>query len=281
MPDYNWPPENDRVFIGKRITRVDAPFKVSGRAKYTYDANSQGRLYGKILRSPYAHAKIVSIDVSAAEKMPGVKAVHIIQGPGTTIFWAGDEVVGIAATSESIAEDAARAIKVVYQKMEFLVLDNEPPQGAGEGQGPLSAEDIDDLLDNQVPNSQIAGQVKEYGLTEKFDEDTLKELKADGANDEILNAIRAAAVHPEAANKPHSNYKRATATTKGDPDQTFKTAEMISRGMYGSSVIAHCCLESHGSMSQWTDPNHLFVRISTQNVSGIAGQMSEQIKLPA
>jgi len=90
MPDYNWPPENDRVFIGKRISRIDAPFKVSGRAKYTYDANSQGRLYGKILRSPYAHAKIVSIDVSAAEKMPGVKAVHIIQAPGTTIFWAGD-----------------------------------------------------------------------------------------------------------------------------------------------------------------------------------------------
>jgi len=79
MPDYSWPPEDKRTLIGKRITRVDSPLKVSGQAQYTYDVHRPGMLYGKILRCPYAAAKIVSIDTSAAEKMPGVKAVHAIQ----------------------------------------------------------------------------------------------------------------------------------------------------------------------------------------------------------
>ena len=54
---------------------------------------------------------ITSIDTSAAEKMAGVKAVQIIQKPGTEIFWAGDEIVGVAAVDEPTAEDAVRAIK--------------------------------------------------------------------------------------------------------------------------------------------------------------------------
>ena len=281
MPNYGWPGESERGLIGKRISRVDAPLKVSGLAKYTYDYASPGRLFGKILRSPYACAKVVSIDVSAAEKMPGVKAVHIVQEPGTKVQWAGDEIVAVAAIDESTAEDAIRAIKVKYQKLDFLVSDGEPPEGAGSSQGPLSGDDIDDMLSNQVPSAQIVGQIKQYGLTEKIDEDGLKELKADGATDDVLNAIRGAAVHPESPSAEHARYQRAAAITQGNPEQAFKEAEVVARGMYGCSVIAHCCLESHGSTSQWTDPNHLFVHISTQNVSGIAGQMSEQLKLPA
>ncbi len=82
MPDYAWPDAEHRTLIGKRTTRVDASAKVSGQAKYTYDVHRSGMLYGKVLRCPYAHAKVVSIDTSAAEEMPGVKAVHIVQGPG-------------------------------------------------------------------------------------------------------------------------------------------------------------------------------------------------------
>ena len=90
MAEYKWPEESKRRFIGKRISRIDGPDKVSGRAKYTFDINRPGMLFGKVLRSPYAHAKIVSIDTSAAESMPGVKGVRVIQGPGTEIQWAGD-----------------------------------------------------------------------------------------------------------------------------------------------------------------------------------------------
>ena len=123
MAEYKWPEEGKRTHIGKRISRLDGPDKVSGRAKYTFDLNRPGMLFGKVLRSPHAHAKIVSIDLTAAEKMPGVKAVKIIQGPGTEIQWAGDEIAVVAAETEAQAEDAARAIKVVYERLPHLVND--------------------------------------------------------------------------------------------------------------------------------------------------------------
>src|SRR5581483_3219722 len=282
MPEYSWPAADQRALIGKRITRVDAPAKVSGLAKYTYDVKRPGMLFGKILRSPYAHAKIVSLDTTAAEKIPGVKAVHIIQGPGSTIHWAGDEIVAIAAVDENVADDAVRAIKVKYEPLPHFVNDSQhPPADAVEQQGPLSADDLFDMLDNQVPNAQIASQVQQYGMTAKADGDTLKELKANGANDDILNAVRQATVHPDSAKKPKGNYQKTAAVVQGDPDQAFKDAEVRSEGEYGASVITHGCLESHGSISEWTDNSHLLVHMSTQNVSGIPGQMAEPLKMPA
>ena len=119
MPDYGWPDAEHRALIGKRISRVDSPFKVSGRAKYTYDYHAPDMLFGKVVRSPYAKAKIVSIDTSAAEKLPGVKAVQIIQKPGATVQWAGDDIVAVAAVDESTAEDAARLIMVKYQPLPY------------------------------------------------------------------------------------------------------------------------------------------------------------------
>lgn len=121
MAEYKWPEEGKRSHIGKRISRLDGPDKVSGRAKYTYDINRPGMLFGKVVRSPYAHAKVVSIDTSVAEKMPGVKAVKIIQEPGKEIQWAGDGIVTVVAETEGQAEDAARAIKVQYEKLPHLV----------------------------------------------------------------------------------------------------------------------------------------------------------------
>lgn len=281
MPDYAWPDAEHRTLIGKRTTRVDSPVKVSGQAKYTYDVHRPGMLYGKVLRCPYAHAKVVSIDTSAAEKIPGVKAVHIVQGPGANIHWAGDEIVAVAAVDESAAEDAVRAIKVKYQQLPHLVSDAEPPAGSAQEQGPLSMDDIGDMLDNQVPARQMVSQIQQYGLNEKPTEDVLKGLKEDGASDDVLAALRSATVHPEAGKRAPANYQKAAAQTTGDPDKAFSEAEVISEGLYGIPVITHCCLESHGSISEWTDQDHVFTHISTQNVSGIPGQMAEPLKIPA
>jgi len=281
MPDYAWPDAEHRTLIGKRTTRVDASAKVSGQAKYTYDVHRSGMLYGKVLRCPYAHAKVVSIDTSAAEKMPGVKAVHIVQGPGSNIHWAGDEIAVVAAVDESAAEDAVRAIKVAFQQLPHLVSDAEPPAGTAQEQGPLSMDNIGDMLDNQVPTRQMVSNIEQYGLSEKPTEDDLKEMKEDGAPDEVLAALRAATVHPEAGNRAQSNYQKAATQTVGDPDKAFSEAEGVSEGLYGIPVITHCCLETHGSISEWTDADHVFTHISTQNVSGIAGQMAEPLKIPA
>src|SRR5262249_12542806 len=81
----------------------------------------------------------------------------------------------------------------------YLVSDAEPPQGAAQEQGPLSMGDIDDMLDNQVPSREMVSQIQQYGITAKADDKTLQELKEDGATDAVLDAIRGATVHPEAA----------------------------------------------------------------------------------
>ena len=281
MADYQWPDPEHRTLIGQRVSRVDSPDKVAGRARYTYDVKRPGMLFGKMVRSPYAHAKVVSIDISAAEKMPGVKAIEIVQKQGSTVHWAGDEVVAVAAVDEASAEDAARAIKVQYQKLPHLVSDAEPPAGAAQSQGPLSIDDIGDMIDNQVPDNQIIGQIKQYGVSFKVTEDEAKEAKQEGVSDAIIDAVRKAEVHPEAAGAVKSNYQKAATQTQGDVDKAFGEAEVVSEGLYGASMITHCCMEPHGSTSEWTDSDHLLVHMSTQNVSGIAGQMAEPLKVPS
>jgi CO/xanthine dehydrogenase Mo-binding subunit len=195
MPEYQWPPAEQRSLIGKRITRVDSPVKVSGKAKYTYDVKRPGMLFGMMVRCPYAACKVTNIDTSAAEKMPGVKAIHVVQGPGTQIHWQGDEIVGVAAVDERTAEDAVRVIKVEYQPMPHLVSDAEPPAGAAEEQGPLSEDDIGDMLDNQVPALQMVDQIHQYGLTFKPTYEMLNSMKGDGAPVSVIEALRSAKVH--------------------------------------------------------------------------------------
>jgi xanthine dehydrogenase YagR molybdenum-binding subunit len=281
MAEFTWPPPDQRTLIGKRISRVDGPVKVSGRAKYTYDYNPTGLLYGKIVRSPHPHAKIVGIDTSAAEKMPGVKAVQVIQGPGKEVFWAGDEIVAIAAVDEATAEDAARAVKIDYQPLPFNVSDAEPAPGVAESQGPLGIDDIGDMLDNQVPERQVIQMIQQYGITFQVDDKLVAEAKEDEVPDSIIEAAKTAKYHPEAAERPKSNYQKTAEQSQGDPDKAFTSAAVVHEGTYGIPVITHCCLETHGAVSEWTEPDKLFVHISTQGVSGIPGQFAEPLKIPA
>ncbi|PYT18079.1 MAG: hypothetical protein DMG59_05400 [Acidobacteria bacterium] len=107
MPNYSWPPMDKRRIMGKRTSRLDGPAKSSGRAKYNSDLNPKDLLFGTLLTSPYAHARIKSIDISPAQKMQGVTAVRAIKNGGDEIQWAGAEIASIAATSEEVARDAA------------------------------------------------------------------------------------------------------------------------------------------------------------------------------
>jgi len=281
MPDYNWPDAEHRTLIGKRVTRVDSRVKVSGQAKYTYDYRAPNMLFGKVVRSPYAKAKIVSIDTSAAEKLPGVKAVDIIQKPGTTVQWAGDDVVAVAAVDESTAEDAARLIKIQYRPMPHLVSDAEPPAGAAKSAGPMSGDEINDAINNQMPDMQLIEYLRQYGVSFELDPGDIQEWRGEGVSEPVLDAIRKAKYHPAKSGVIHSAYKKAAAQTMGDPDRAFAEAEVVCEGLYGAPVIAHCCLEAHGSTSEWPDKDHLFTHISTQGVSGIAGQMAEPLEIPA
>ena len=282
MPDYQWPDSQHRSLIGKSISRVDGPVKVSGRAKYTYDAHPNGMLWGKILRSPHPHCKITSIDTSAAEKMPGVKAVQVLQKPGAEIHWAGDEIVAVAAVDEHTANDALKAIKVEYEVLPFHVSDAEPPKNLGVSNEPLTMDEIGDMEDNQVPDDQVIAEIKKRGLAEAPDAKMLEALAKDGVPADIISALKGAQVRKGTGVK--SPYKKTAVQTQGKPADAFaaaKTDGAVSEGIYGVPVITHCCLESHGAMSQFVDDKNLEVHVSTQNLSGIPGQMSEPMGMPA
>jgi xanthine dehydrogenase YagR molybdenum-binding subunit len=140
MVDYSWPDPASRRLIGKRIPRLDGPAKVTGAAKYTYDVHRPGMLYAKVLRCPHAHARVAKLDLSQVERMPGVKAVLVIQGEGSEIQWALDEVAAIAAASEEQAADAVRAAAagVRYEVLPHFVddfqLDKAPATKPGESE---------------------------------------------------------------------------------------------------------------------------------------------------
>jgi len=275
---YGWPAADQRSLIGKRISRVDGPDKVSGRAKYTYDVHRPGMLYGKVVRSPHAHAKVVSVDISAAEKMPGVQGVYIIQDKGSEIHWAGDDIVVVAAVDEPTAADAARAIKVEYEPLPFFVDDFTEPKNIAESTGPLTQRDVGQMINDDVPDDQLLATVQKRGLAFKVSPELAKRLKDNEVSDEVIKALQAAPVKEAQPN--NSPYKKETQQVKGDPDAAFKEAEVVSEGVYGCPVITHSCLESHGSIAEWTDSDHLFSHISTQNVSGLAGQYAQALKIP-
>ena len=208
MPEYKWPEPGTTALLGKRLNRLDGPAKVRGDAKYAYDLKRPGMLYAKMLRCPYAHAKIVSIDTSEAERLPGVAAVHIVQGPGTEIHWADDDLVAVAAVDEGTAEDAIRRIKIEYEKLPHFV------------------------------NEHDLSKVGDRG-------------------------------------------RSAAEQVVGDPDKAFQDPDVVAiEGEYGTSVVTHCALESHGQVVEW-DGENVTVYPSTQGVERYVNQFAEALKVPA
>jgi len=114
-PKYAWPEKP--VLLSSRVKRLDGPDKVTGRARYTYDIHRPGMIYGRMVRSPYPHAKITSIDLAAAEKAPGVKAALAWKDAGAEVVYQGDPVAAVAADTEERARDAARLVRVRYEPL--------------------------------------------------------------------------------------------------------------------------------------------------------------------
>ena len=126
--------------LNTRIPRIDARDKVTGKAIYTDDMSIPGMLHGAILHSPLAHARILNIDISRAERLPGVKGIVTYRDAGTrpygvsparydeTIFchdkvrYIDDEIAAVAAIDKETALEALNLIKVDFEELP-LVLD--------------------------------------------------------------------------------------------------------------------------------------------------------------
>src|ERR1019366_10651880 len=103
--------------VGKSTPRVDGPLKATGAARYSYDIELPGMLYGAILRSPYPHARIKNIDSSRARRLNGVRAMMSMDAD--VVRFAGQEVAAVAAISSDIANDAIALINVEYEPLPF------------------------------------------------------------------------------------------------------------------------------------------------------------------
>ncbi len=137
------------AIVGRRLAQADTPIKATGAARYAADIKLPRMLVGKVLRSPYPHAKIKRIDKSKAENLPGVEAVITLEDtpkiPYASSFrdlpmapsgslqrsdeyiladkarYVGDAVAAVAAVDERVAEEALRLIEVEYEELPFAV----------------------------------------------------------------------------------------------------------------------------------------------------------------
>src|SRR5262247_3816680 len=138
---------NGQGYVGTRTIRPDGVDKVTGRARFGADFNLPGQLIGRVLRSPHPHARIVRIDVSAAAKLPGVKAVitrddfadqssefipagemminyrDVVRNvmAREKVLYEGHAVAAVAATSAAIAKRALKLIDVKYEILPHVI----------------------------------------------------------------------------------------------------------------------------------------------------------------
>ncbi|MDN3564905.1 xanthine dehydrogenase family protein molybdopterin-binding subunit [Paeniroseomonas aquatica] len=164
-------------WIGQRTIRPDGADKVTGRAAYSADTTLPGLIWGKVLRSPHAHARIKSIDTSKAEALPGVKAVvtakDLVDFPldksvmlgiqdmrwmcrnvmaREKALFHGHPVAAVAATSEEIAAEACRLIVVDYEVLPHVIdIDDAMQPGA-----PI----LHDFIQFEGKPSNIAGKLE-------------------------------------------------------------------------------------------------------------------------
>ncbi len=159
-------------YVGKRVPKLDATDKVSGLTMYGHDMKLPRMLYGKILRSEYAHARILNIDTSRAERLPGVRAVITAADvPEIKIGWARDhpvlksgkvrcfrdEIAAVAAVDEDTAEEALELIRVEYEELP-AVFDPEEAMKPG---APVIHEEAPNNIQEKMRQSYYHGDVQQ------------------------------------------------------------------------------------------------------------------------
>jgi xanthine dehydrogenase molybdenum-binding subunit len=238
--------------VGTRPVRPDGVDKVTGRAIYGADVRLPGLLYGKILRSPYAHARVKKIDTRKAAALPGVKAivtgaeisegedriVDLGEGAGNVkwmreniladakVLYKGHAVAAVAATSAHIADEALKLIEVVYEVLPAVTNVRE----AMKATAPL----IHDSL-----------------TTESLGKKTKKK----------------------------SNIAKHFQFVLGDPAKAFKRADVIVEREVETATVHQGYIETHNATATWGQDGNLTVWCSTQGAFAVREQLVEILDL--
>ena len=243
------PPNSELTYIGKPTQRYDGPAKAMGKGKYTADVQLPGMLYARMVDATIPHGHIVSIDTSEAEKLPGVRAVYVIEhvygvaelrdpkqetpSRYPTVRYAGQPIAGVAAISQPIADDAAKLVKVQYDAKPFVV-----------DRAEARADDAPAVFPGPADEAGSAG--------------------GGGGPADV----------PQKGNV-HGPERRK----KGDIDKGFAEADVIVEGEYFTQVQTHSALETHGFVVDWK-PDEVTVYASTQGTSSVRNEFADVFKLP-
>lgn len=236
--------------VGKSEPRIDGLEKVTGRAKFAADYKVPGCLYGKILRSSHAHAKVMAIDTSAAKKLKGVRT--IVTGEDAPdvrsgqILWdayvlckdrivryVGQPIAAVAADTEEIAEEALDLINVEYEELPAIF----------DAEESLKKESI--VIHPELPSYICPVPY----FARPFDPD-------------LPNVFL------------HFKIRH------GDIDAGFKQADVIVENRYSAGRVAHCQLETFRATSWVECDGTLMVRTATQQPSVVAQVLSHIFSLP-
>jgi CO/xanthine dehydrogenase Mo-binding subunit len=235
-------------YIGKSPARWDAHAKASGSGRYTADIQLPGMLYAKMVNSSVPHARVVSVDTSAAEKLPGVKGVFVIQhveggakllNPALEssrypiVRYAGQPIAAVAAIHPHIAEEAALLVKVKYDPKPFVT----------------------DMEMARQPDSPpvFPGPANEGGSA--------------GGGGGAADVPQKGNIHGPSVHK------------RGDIEQGFKDADVVVESKYTTQVQVHNALETHGVVADWK-PDLLTVWASTQGTASVREGLADFFKLP-
>lgn len=237
-------------YIGVSVPRVDGVKKVTGAAKYVGDMKWPRMLYAKCVKSPYAHAKILSIDVSAAKALKGVHDVitgdYYTKRGGlyledknflavNTVKFCGEPVVAVAAETPEIAEAACELVKVEYEPLPVI---NNPMEGMAK----------DAIL--------IHPELHTYKVVPIF--------------------------HPQA----HTNISHHHIIRKGDADAAFKYAEehpdeyYITEHEYHVPHVQHTPIENHIAVAQYEPDGKCTVWTSCQSPYAVRQALSASFDIP-
>ena len=242
--------------VGVSIPRPDGPEKVTGRVQYVADIPAKGLLHAKLLRSPHAHAKIVSIDVSAAKALPGVRAVltakdiphlkkkaptraHAVLAIDRVVFM-GQPVAAVAADEPSIAEEALDLIKVEYQVL------------------PAS---IDPLKAMQPGAPPVADAGTEADTSEAL-------------------AHSAVAIAKSEAPAKAVNISQQARLQRGDPAAGFAQSDHVLEKTYRVPMVHQGYLEAHAVLAEWDRNGLLTLWASTQGSFNTRSEVADVLGIP-
>ncbi|AUX19694.1 aldehyde oxidase [Sorangium cellulosum] len=249
-----WPVNAALSAVGKRTPRLDGRLKVTGGATYTADVRLPGMLFGRAVRSPHPHARVRAVDVSAAERHPGVHAVHVLERlRGSAVLrdpskelpskypvvrYAGQPVAAVAAVTQADADEAARLIRVEYEPLPFVV-------------------DLDEAREPGAP------------------------LVFPGPADQAATAGGGGgpAGVPQRGNVRGPMKSGPLGPPRGDVQKGLAEADVRVEATYRTQVQTHSALEPHGVVADWK-PELLTVYASTQGTGTVRDELAEVFGLP-